>query len=130
MQGRSVPSTHWSRFNVTRKHRSTWAHRSCGLPRQCLAPQVGNEGGNRTQAALRSILRLRSRGGTGWNGGRSHLQGRHGCIPCKDSFMHWLHVTRGATLFSSSSMRCFNNDIALRQGRFLCQQGMIPLERL
>jgi hypothetical protein len=35
--------------------------------------------------------------------------------------MHWLHVTGGVTLFSSSSMGRFNNDIALRQGRFLCQ---------
>jgi hypothetical protein len=108
----------WSPFNVTRKHRSTWAHRSCGLPRQCLAPQVGNEGGNRTQAALRSILRLRSHGGTGWNGRGNHLQGRHGYILCKDGFMHWLHVTGGATLFNSSSMGHFNNDIALRQGHF------------
>jgi hypothetical protein len=104
----------WSPFNVMRKHWSTWAHRSCGLPRQCLAPQVGNEGGNKTQAALRSILRLRSCGGTRWNGGRNHLQ----CIPCKDGFMHWLHVTGGATLFSSSSMGHFNNDIALWQGQF------------
>jgi hypothetical protein len=108
----------WSPFNVTRKHRSTWAHRNCGLPRQCLAPQVGNEWGNRTQAALRSILRLRSCGGTGWNGGTNHLQWRRGCIPYKDGFMHWLHVIGGATLFNSSSMGRFNNDIALRQGHF------------
>jgi hypothetical protein len=74
--------------------------------------------GNRTQAALRSILRLRSRGGMGWNGGRNHLQWRRGCIPCKDGFMHWLHMTGGATLFSSSSMGRFNNDIALWQGHF------------
>jgi hypothetical protein len=32
--------------------------------------------------------------------------------------MHWLHVTGGAALFSSSSMGPFNNDIALWQGRF------------
>jgi hypothetical protein len=32
--------------------------------------------------------------------------------------LHWLHVTGGATLFSSSSMGRFNNDIALRQGHF------------
>jgi hypothetical protein len=104
----------WSPFNVRREHRSTWAQRSCGLPRQCLAPQVGDEGGNMIQADLRSILRLRSRGGRGWNGGGNHLQGRRGCIPCKDGFMHSLHVIRGATLFSSSSMGRFNNDIALR----------------
>jgi hypothetical protein len=67
-----------------------------------------------TQAALRSILRLRIRGGTGWNGGRNHLQWRCGCILCKDGFMHSLHVTGGATLFSSSSMGRFNNDIAPR----------------
>jgi hypothetical protein len=70
------------------------------------------------QAALRSILRLRSRGGMGWNGGRNHLQWRHGCIPCKDGIIHWLHVNGGATLFNSSSMGHFNNDIALRQGHF------------
>jgi hypothetical protein len=101
-----------------REHRSTWAQRSCGLPRQCLAPQVGNAGGNKTQADLKSSFRLQSRGGMGWNGRGNYLQGRRGCIPCKDGFMHWLHVTGGATLFSSSSMGCFNNDIALRQGRF------------
>jgi hypothetical protein len=32
--------------------------------------------------------------------------------------MHWLHVIGGATLFSSSIMGRFNNDIALWQGHF------------
>jgi hypothetical protein len=44
--------------------------------------------------------------------------------------MHWLHMTGGAALFSSSNMGRFNNDIALQHGRFLGQRGMIPLERL
>ena len=66
----------WSPFNATRHHWSTSAHRSCELPRQYLALQVGNEGGHWTQAVLRSILRLWSCeardgtvGGTTCNGG-------------------------------------------------------------
>jgi hypothetical protein len=108
----------WSPFNVTEEHLSTRAHKSCRLPSQCLAPQVGDEGGNRTQADLRSNLRLRSRGGMGRNSKGNRLQGRRGYIPCKDGFMHWLHVAGGAALFSSSSMGRFNNDIALQQSHF------------
>ena len=108
---------HWSPFNTTRHHRSTLAYRSCRLPRQYFAPQFGNEGGNKTQAVMKSILRLQSHGDMGWNGGGNHLQWRHGCILCKDGFIHWLHVIVGVSLFNSSSMGCFNNDIALRQGR-------------
>jgi hypothetical protein len=103
----------WSSFNVMGEHRSMWIHRSCRLPSQCLAPQVGNEGGNKTQADLRRNLRLRSRGGTGRKGRGNRLQGRRGNIPYKDGFMHWLHVTGGAALFSSTNMGRFNNDIAL-----------------
>ena len=103
----------WSPFNVMGEHRSTWIHKSCKLPSQCLAPQVGNEARNKTEVDLRRNLRLRSRGSMGRKDGGNRLQGRCGNIPCKDGFMHWLHVIRGAALFNSTSMGCFNNDIAL-----------------
>ena len=108
----------WSPFNARRHHRSTLGHGACRMPTEWSAPPVGNEGGNKTHAALRSILRLRSRGSTRWNGGRNQLQWRRRCIPCKDGFIQWLHVTRGATLFVGSIMGHFNNNMALRHGRF------------
>jgi hypothetical protein len=70
-----VCGVRWSPFNVKREHWSTLTRHTCGLRSKCVAHQIGNKGGNITQAEIRWVLGLLLRGSMGRIDGGNCFQG-------------------------------------------------------